>query len=114
MTHQEFEDAIGFALYMLRALHLDIEETMTQVRRGCNLPVEEAYVIQMTLYREVMEDIEREKGLQSLFDLASMCYARSWDTKVGNPKVEVIYRGRDMNVIAPYLYKVIKERFTIR
>ena len=114
MTHQEFENAMGFALHTLRFLNINIEQTMNQVRIGCDLPALEAHVIQMALYREVMEDIERESGLESLFDLAGMCYARSWVTKVGNPKVEVFYRGREMNVIAPYLYKVIKERFTIK
>lgn len=114
MTHKEFEDAMGFALHTLRFLNINIEQTMNQVSIGCELPALEAHVIQMALYHEVMEDIEREKGLQSLFDLAGMCYARMVDTKVGNPKIEVPYRGREINVIAPNLYKAIKDRFTIK
>ena len=109
-----FGEAMGFALHTLRFLNIDIEQTMNQVRIGCDLPALEAHVIQMALYQEVMEDIERERGLQSLFDLAGMCYVRMVDTKVGNPKIEVPYRERKIEVIAPYLYKVIKERFTLK
>lgn len=114
MTSREYEDAMGFALHTLRFLNINVEQTMAQVAIGCELPALEAHVIQMALYQEVMEDIEREKGLQSLFDLAGMCYAKMISTNMGNPKIEVPYRGREIIVIAPNLYKVIKDRFTIK